>query len=67
VPLTTPETNRLLTIPETAEALRVSRVTVYRLVKDGSLPAHRVGQQLRVDEVELRDYVHAGRVQKNTP
>ena len=60
--LTTPET-RLLTVPETAEALRVSRVTIYRLVAGGVLPAHRVGQQLRIDETELREYVLANLVQ----
>ncbi len=61
--LTPVATDKLLTIPETAEALRVSRVTVYRLVSNGSLPAARVGQQLRIHESDLREYVLASLVQ----
>jgi excisionase family DNA binding protein len=49
----TAETSRLLTIPETAERLRVSRVTVYRQIRSGDLPALKVGGQLRVDQDEL--------------
>jgi excisionase family DNA binding protein len=46
---------RLLTIPETAEALSVSPHTVRRLIhrSDDSLPALRVGQQIRIDRTEL--------------
>ncbi len=45
---------RLLTVSEVAEALRVSNMTVYRLVSSGELPAVRIGRsvRLRADEVE---------------
>ncbi|MGH9047284.1 MAG: helix-turn-helix domain-containing protein [Acidimicrobiales bacterium] len=45
---------RLLTVNEVATALRVSNMTVYRLVSAGELPAVRVGRcvRLRADEVE---------------
>lgn len=36
------EKNRL-TIPEVAEKLRCSYITVYRMVREGELPARKVG------------------------
>jgi excisionase family DNA binding protein len=35
-------------VPEIAADLRVSKMTVYRLVWDGELPAIRVGRSIRV-------------------
>ena len=35
---------RLLTVNEVADLLRVSRMTVYRLIKEGQMPALRVGR-----------------------
>ena len=35
-----------LTIPEAAKALGISRVTAYRYVKSGKLPATRVGGKI---------------------
>lgn len=39
---------QFLTVAEVAEKLRVSRMTVYRLVHAGELPAMRVGRSYRV-------------------
>jgi excisionase family DNA binding protein len=48
----------LLTVREVAELLRVSTMTVYRLIRAGELPAKRVGGRLlRVQDCDLRDYV----------
>ncbi len=41
---------RFLTVAEVAEAARVSRMTVYRMVHSGELPAVRVGRSFRVPE-----------------
>jgi excisionase family DNA binding protein len=41
---------RFLTVAEVAQAARVSRMTVYRLVHSGELPAVRVGRSFRVPE-----------------
>lgn len=38
------------TIEEVAGLLKVSKLTVYDLIKKGVLPAYRVGRQMRVDE-----------------
>ncbi|HEY1969745.1 MAG TPA: helix-turn-helix domain-containing protein [Pseudonocardia sp.] len=47
----------LLTITEVAAALRVSKMTIYRLVHAGELPAIRIGKSFRVQESALRDYL----------
>ena len=39
---------RFLTVQEVAELMRVSSMTVYRLIKAGDLPAVRVGRSFRV-------------------
>src|SRR5881227_3316291 len=41
---------RLLTVNEVADLLRVSRMTVYRLIKSGEMPALRVGRNYRLRE-----------------
>lgn len=41
---------RFLTVTEVAEMIRVSRMTVYRWVQNGDLPAVRVGRSVRVPE-----------------
>ena len=37
-----------LTVTEVAKTLRVSRMTVYRLVEDGKIPAYRFGHIFRI-------------------
>jgi excisionase family DNA binding protein len=41
---------RFLTVAEVAELMRVSKMTVYRLVHAGDLPAVRFGRSYRVPE-----------------
>ena len=41
---------KFLTVAEVAEIMRVSKMTVYRLVHSGELPAVRVGRSFRVNE-----------------
>jgi excisionase family DNA binding protein len=43
----------LLTVAEVAEAMRVSNMTVYRLIRAGQLPAVRVGKNYRIRESAL--------------
>lgn len=42
-----------LTVNEVADLLRVSRMTVYRLIKQGELPALRLGRGYRVLERDV--------------
>lgn len=46
-----------LTIAEVAAKMRVSKMTVYRLVHNGELAAVRVGRSFRVTEDEVNDYL----------
>jgi excisionase family DNA binding protein len=55
-----PTTGPLLTVAEVAAVLRVSNMTVYRLIKSGELPALRVGKNYRIREPELESYLSAG-------
>ncbi|MBT5807343.1 MAG: helix-turn-helix domain-containing protein [Actinobacteria bacterium] len=48
---------RFLTVAEVAAVMRVSKMTVYRLVHSGELPAVRVGRSFRVPEQAVQDYL----------
>jgi excisionase family DNA binding protein len=48
---------KFLTVAEVATAMRVSKMTVYRLVHGGELPAIRVGRSFRVPEQAVHDYL----------
>jgi excisionase family DNA binding protein len=50
---------KLLDINEVAVALRVSKMTVYRLIRDALLPAPRVGNSFRVYQSDLDAYLSA--------
>ncbi|KEQ24103.1 helix-turn-helix transcriptional regulator [Paenibacillus tyrfis] len=44
------------TTEEIAKLLKISKLTVYDLIKKGELPAYRVGKQMRIDAVDLDAY-----------
>lgn len=48
---------KFLTVAEVAAMMRVSKMTVYRLVHSGELPAVRVGRSFRVPEKAVHDYL----------
>jgi len=48
--------DRSYTTEEIAALLKVSKLTVYDLIKKGELPSYRVGKQMRVDESDLHAY-----------
>ena len=48
---------QFLTVAEVAALMRVSKMTVYRLVHSGELPAVRFGRSYRVPESAVRDAV----------
>lgn len=47
----------LLTVTEVAASMRVSNMTVYRLIKGGDLAAVRVGKNFRIREAEVERYL----------
>ncbi|WP_027019279.1 helix-turn-helix domain-containing protein [Corynebacterium sputi] len=51
------ENGIFLTVAEVAEIMRVSKMTVYRLVHSEELPAVRVGRSFRVHESAVNEYL----------
>jgi excisionase family DNA binding protein len=49
--------DRLLTVGEVAATMRVSNMTVYRLIKAGQLAAIRVGKNYRIRESDVNKYL----------
>ncbi len=49
--------DRLLTVGEVAGTMRVSNMTVYRLIKSGQLAAVRVGKNYRIRESDVDEYL----------
>ena len=50
---------KFLTVAEVAEIMRVSKMTVYRLVHSDELPAVRVGRSFRVNETAVNEYLES--------
>ena len=50
---------QFLTVAEVATLMRVSKMTVYRMVHAGELPAIRVGRSFRVPEDEVHAYLRS--------
>jgi len=48
---------RFMTVAEVATLMRVSKMTVYRLVHNNELPAVRVGRSFRVPRQAVHDYL----------
>lgn len=44
------------TTEDISKLLKISKLTVYDLIKKGDLPAYRVGKQMRVDAADLEAY-----------
>ena len=51
------ENIRLLTLSEAANLLQVSTRTLQRMIRNGQLPAFKVGGQWRLREAQLRQWV----------
>lgn len=50
---------KFMTVAEVASLMRVSKMTVYRLVKTGELTSVRVGRSFRIPENAVREYIRA--------
>ena len=48
---------RFLTVAEVADMMRVSKMTVYRMVHAGELPAIRFGRSFRVPESAVHEVI----------
>jgi excisionase family DNA binding protein len=54
---------KFLTVAEVATLMRVSKMTVYRMVHGGELPAVRVGRSFRVPEQAVHDYLRSAYIE----
>lgn len=51
---------RFLTVAEVADLIRVSKMTVYRMVHAGEIPAVRVGRSFRVPQAAVEELLAHG-------
>jgi len=57
--MTTADSNtEILNSCELAKLLRISRTTLFDLLKQGAIPAHRVGRGWRFDKAAILDWLH---------
>ena len=56
--------DKLLYVHEVATTLRVSKMTVYRMIRAGELPAMRIGRSFRIPERSLQAYYEAAFVHR---
>jgi excisionase family DNA binding protein len=54
-----PITTNLLTVAEIAAQMRVSKMTVYRLIQSGALNGIRFGRSYRVRETAVQQYLQS--------
>ncbi len=52
---------KFLTVNEVADILRVSKLTIWRYIEAGKLPAYKVGRDWRVDESEFEKFLQTRR------
>lgn len=61
VPVASVTAQRLLTVREAAEFLRISRNGLYILAREGKVPSYRIGNSVRFDLDELRAWLEEQR------
>ena len=51
---------QILTVKELAEYLKLTNVTIYKYLKEGKLPAHRIGNRWRFDKDQIDELMKRG-------
>jgi excisionase family DNA binding protein len=59
--------DHLMTVSEVADTMRVSSMTVYRLIKGGELPALRVGKNYRIRQSDVQRFLAERSVRSDRP
>jgi len=54
---------KFLTVAEVAALMRVSKMTVYRLLHSGELPGVQIGRSYRVPEQAVHDYLRSAYIE----
>ncbi|MGH2811906.1 MAG: helix-turn-helix domain-containing protein [Actinomycetota bacterium] len=60
--MTEDQNYKFMTVSEVARLMRVSNMTVYRLIRSGQLNAVRVGNRYRVREADVHKYLDSSYV-----
>lgn len=60
VPVTHPKSQRLLTIPEAAEWLRIAPRSVRRLISERRLRVIRINRSVRISPGEVEQFIRNG-------
>lgn len=56
----------LYTPEEIANKLKLSKYTIYEMIKRGEIPAHRIGRSLRITESQLETYLQQSKKSDNS-
>lgn len=59
--------DQILTIPEVAEYLKLSKSKVYLLVQAGKIPHFKIGRNVRIREKDLSQWLEQNRVEVSMP
>ncbi|MGH2870064.1 MAG: helix-turn-helix domain-containing protein [Solirubrobacteraceae bacterium] len=54
--------DEFLTVPEVAERLRMTAMTIYRWIEDGKLPAVQIGKHYRIRATDVDAVLDSSRV-----
>lgn len=52
-----------MTVKELADYLRLDRMAIYKMLKEGTIPASRIGHQWRFFRKDIDDWIRSKRVQ----
>ena len=53
--------NKILAVSELAKHLNIHRITVYRLLKSGTLPGFKIGRLWRFDLDQITTWIQTGK------
>lgn len=51
-----------LTVEQAAEYLQMGKSTVYKLIRENRIPAHKAGREWRLDAAELDEWLKSGKL-----
>ena len=57
----------LMTTKELSEYLQLDRMTIYKLLNSGDIPANRVGHQWRFFRSDIDDWIRSKQVRPGSP
>lgn len=57
--------DNILTLKEAADLLRVEPKTLYRLIRQGKIPVHKIGRNYRFNKLELMESFKIKSLERN--